>query len=62
MATESTAVRTRLYGMGITNNLAAIKANFIIWGFTKDEKCEAFMIGEDYEAFLLTKKENKQSL
>jgi hypothetical protein len=59
LATGSTAVRTRLYRMGITNNLEEIKEDFIVLGYTKDEQWEEFVIGEDYEAFLLTKKENK---
>jgi hypothetical protein len=59
LATGSTAVRTRLYRMGITNNLAEIREDFIVLGYTKDEVWEEFIIGEDYEAFLLTKKENK---
>jgi hypothetical protein len=59
LATGSTAVRTRLYRMGITNNLEEIKEDFIVLGYTKEEQWEEFIIGEDYEAFLLTKKENK---
>jgi ribonucleotide monophosphatase NagD (HAD superfamily) len=59
LATGSTAVRTRLYRMGITNNLEEIKEDFIVLGYTKDEQWEEFVIGEDYEAFLLTKKENE---
>ena len=57
-ATGSTAVRTRLYRMGITNNLAEISADFVILGYTSDERWARFVVGEDYEAFLLTKKEN----
>jgi hypothetical protein len=58
-ATGSTAVRTRLYRMGITNNLAEIKEDFKVYGLTIDEnKWEEFIVGEDYEAFLITKKEN----
>ena len=59
LATGSTSVRTRLYRMGITNNLAEIETDFIILGYTKKEEWEKFLVGEDYEAFLLTKKENK---
>ena len=58
LATGSTAVRTRLYRMGITNNLAEIETDFIVLGYTKNEEWEKFLVGEDYEAFLLTKKEN----
>ena len=58
-ATGSNAVRTRLYRMGITNNLAEIKEDFKVYGLTLDEnKWEEFIVGEDYEAFLITKKEN----
>lgn len=59
IATGSTAARTRLYRMGITNNLAEISADFIIFGYSKNEIWVPFEIGEDYEAFLVTKKENK---
>ncbi len=55
--TGSTSVRTRLYRMGITNNLSEIKEDFKIYGLTiKENKWEEFIIGEDYEAFLITKK------
>jgi hypothetical protein len=58
-ATGSTSVRTRLYRMGITNNLAEINEDFKVYGLTINENIwEEFVIGEDYEAFLITKKEN----
>ena len=56
LATGSTSVRTRLYRMGITNNLADIEIDFIVLGYNKNEEWEKFIVGEDYEAFLLTKK------
>lgn len=56
VATGSTSVRTRLYRMGIANNLAEISEDFFIFGFTKDEKWEEFLVGEDYKAFLVIKK------
>jgi hypothetical protein len=59
LATGNTTVRTRLYRMGITNNLSEIETDFIVFGYTKNEEWEKFLVGEDYEAFLLTKKENK---
>jgi len=59
LATGSTKVRTRLYRMGITNNLAEILEDFIIFGYDKNGNWVEFIIGEDYEAFLITKKENK---
>ena len=59
LATGSTSVRTRLYRMGITNNLAEIETDYIVFGYTKNEEWEKYVVGEDYEPFLLTKKENK---
>lgn len=56
-ATGSTTVRTRLYRMGITNNIEEIKADFDVYGLTIDKNIwEEFITGEDYEAFLITKK------
>jgi len=55
-ATGSTNVRTRLYRMGITNNLLEITEDFIVYGFTNKGNWEEFEIGEDYEAFLIKKK------
>jgi hypothetical protein len=57
LATGSTNVRTRLYRMGITNNLAEISEDFVVYGFTDKGDWEMFEIGEDYEAFLITKKQ-----
>ena len=57
--TSSTAVRTRLYIMGITNNLVEISADFIILGYNAEGNWEQFVVGEDYDAFLLTKRDNK---
>ena len=56
LATGSTNVRTRLYRMGITNNLAEITEDFVVYGFTDKGNWVEFEVGEDYEAFLLTKK------
>ncbi len=56
VATGSTNVRTRLYRMGITNNLAEITEDFIVYGFTEKGTWVEFEVGEDYEAFLITKK------
>jgi hypothetical protein len=59
-ATGSTTVRTRLYRMGITNNIEEIKTDFDVYGLTIDSNIwEEFIIGEDYEAFLITKKANQ---
>ena len=47
--------------MGITNNLAEISIDFRVFGLTIDtNQWEEFITGEDYEAFLITKKENFQ--
>lgn len=62
VATGSTAVRTRLYRMGITNNLAEISEDFKIYGYSENGIWVEFVAGEDYEAFLLTKKNNKLTL
>ncbi|PIY09001.1 MAG: hypothetical protein COZ18_09330 [Flexibacter sp. CG_4_10_14_3_um_filter_32_15] len=56
LATGSTNVRTRLYRMGITNNLAEITADFFVFGLTQEGDWREFEVGEDYEAFLITKK------
>ena len=54
-ATGSTAVRTRLYRMGLTNNLMEISEDFHVYGL-KEDKWEEFITGEDYEAFLIKRK------
>ena len=56
LATGSTNVRTRLYRMGITNNLAEINEDFVVYGLTDKGIWDDFVVGEDYEAFLITKK------
>jgi hypothetical protein len=53
--TGSTVVRTRLYRMGITNNLEEISRDFYVYGLIND-KWERFIVGEDYEAFVVTRK------
>lgn len=55
-ATGSTEVRTRLYRMGITNNLFEIQEDFHVYGMRQDETFEKFVVGEDYIGFLLTRK------
>lgn len=62
VATGSTNVRTRLYRMGITNNLVEIKEDFDIYAFTIVGKWEEFIVGEYYEAFLITRKDNNFTL
>ena len=51
IATGSTEVRTRLYRMGITNNLKEISEDFSIFGNTKTGVWEIFKTGKDCEAF-----------
>jgi ribonucleotide monophosphatase NagD (HAD superfamily) len=55
-ATGSTNVRTRLYRMGLSNNLAEIAADFYIYGFTSTFGWKDFVLGEDYEAFMIKRK------
>ena len=58
-ATGSTSIRTRLYRMGITTNIEEIKIDFDVYGLSEERnKWEEFMIGEDYLAFIVTKKSN----
>ena len=53
-ATGSTESRTRLYRMGISNNLEEIRENFEVFGY-QGNKWEIFAKGRDYEAFLIKK-------
>lgn len=53
--TGSTKTRTRLYRIGISNNLEEIPNEFHLFGFIKDS-WEPFEAGHDYEAFLVKKK------
>ncbi len=61
-ATGSTEVRTRLYRMGISNNLEELKEDFYVYGMKMDESFEAFIIGEDYLGFLVTRKNKNINL
>ncbi len=60
--TGSTEVRTRLYRMGITNNLEELKEDFYVYGMKIDETFEEFIIGEDYLGFLVTRKNKNINL
>lgn len=51
----SNTVRTRLYRMGITNNLVEIKKDFHVFGL-KDDKWHEFRRGTEYEGFLIQRK------
>jgi len=55
-ATGSNEARTRLYRMGITNNLVEIQEDFDVYGMKTDETFEKFVVGEDYLGFLITRK------
>ncbi|GAA4072637.1 hypothetical protein GCM10022389_17550 [Flavobacterium cheonanense] len=55
-ATGSNDARTRLYRMGITNNLEELKNDFYVYGLRNDETFEPFIVGEDYLGFLITRK------
>ena len=55
IATGSTGARTRLYRIGISNNLAEIEKDFVILGL-KGEEWEPFRKNTNYLAFLVRKK------
>ena len=55
LATGSTQARTRLYRMGITNNLAAIEQDFDVLGLT-DTDWEPFRKSVTYHAFSVRRK------
>ncbi|MCS3795266.1 hypothetical protein [Niastella sp. OAS944] len=55
IATGSTLARTRLYRMGITNNLGLIEKDFHVWGFMGKEFVK-FEKNAAYEAFLVKRK------
>jgi len=61
-ATGSNEVRTRLYRMGITNNLEEIKTDFYVYGLRQDSTFETFVPGEDYLGFLVTRKNKNITL
>ncbi|MEO8884516.1 MAG: hypothetical protein ABI367_00535 [Mucilaginibacter sp.] len=54
-ATGSTKARTRLYRMGISKYFEDAKKDFLIYGQIHDE-WEPFIIGTDYEAFVVKRK------
>ena len=55
-ATGSSEARTRLYRMGITNNLEELKKDFYVFGLKNNEEFEPFIVGEDYLGFLVKRK------
>jgi hypothetical protein len=56
-AVGSNDVRTRLYRMGITNNLIEIQKDFEVFGLCVDQWQE-FCHGIDYKAFLIRRKKS----
>ena len=54
-AKGSNIARTRLYRMGITNNLVEIQKDFLVFGL-KDDEWHEFRIHTDYQAFLIMRK------
>jgi hypothetical protein len=56
IATGSTAARTRLYRMGIANNLEEISKDFTVLGLTESLNWEIFRKNITYGAFLIRKK------
>jgi len=54
-ATGSNIIRTRLYRMGITNNLLEIEKDFDVYGL-KENQWEEFEEGITYDAFLVKRK------
>lgn len=55
LATGSTFARTRLYRMGITNNLADIEQDFVLLGLTETD-WEPFRKNATYHAFSVRRK------
>ncbi|WP_218033525.1 DUF6934 family protein [Adhaeribacter aerolatus] len=54
-ATGSNIIRTRLYRMGITNNLIEIQKDFVVYGL-KGNQWEVFEKEITYDAFLVKRK------
>ncbi|SDE08941.1 hypothetical protein SAMN04487996_103314 [Dyadobacter soli] len=54
-ATGSTKSRTRLYRIGISNNLETIRLDFLVYGFV-DDGWEEFAANTEYKAFLVIRK------
>jgi hypothetical protein len=56
-ATGSTAVRNRLYRIGIAKNIDEVREDFHIFGFL-DEEWEEFELNKPYSAFFVKRKNN----
>jgi hypothetical protein len=61
-AIGSTGSRTRLYRIGIVNNLAEIQKEFVIFGRAESGIWEEFVVGKAFTSFLVGRKENKEVL
>jgi hypothetical protein len=55
-ATGSTKARTRLYRMGISNNLEEIQIDFEIFGLVGEKGWQPFQKHIEFEAFLVKRK------
>lgn len=55
-ATGSTKARTRLYRIGITNNIEEIKEDFEVFGLVSENHWQPFQKGVEFEAFLVKRK------
>jgi hypothetical protein len=55
IASGSTDARTRLYQIGISTNLQAIKRDFVVYGYHIND-WHPFELGISYEAFLVKRK------
>ena len=54
-ARGSNSARTRLYRIGITNNLIKIRKDFEVFGL-KDDQWNEFRKNTEYKAFLIKRK------
>jgi len=59
-AEGSTKARTRLYQIGISQNLADTPDDFIIFGYNQSGNWEPFTKNREYARFLITRKINLQ--
>lgn len=55
-ATGTTKVRTRLYRIGITNNIEEIREDFEVFGLVSKDNWQPFQKGVEFEAFLVKRK------
>ena len=60
VAEGSTKARTRLYRIGISQNLRAISTEFVIFGYHSLTGWEQFVPNKEYQRFMITSKQNLQ--